>query len=126
MEITAVFIADEDNDGKILFATLAAVFLGFALLFLFMLLLRNRPKVTGTVRFNGTGVAGAKIGYTNGNKSGYVKTDENGEYVIYVAMKTDFAITSLTKDGVVISDDPSVEFLIEKKVTELDIAAKTE
>jgi hypothetical protein len=120
-EIVAVFIADAES---LLLLYLALIFLAFGLTILFLLLLWRRPKVHGVVLKNGEPVAKARIGYTVNDRSGFAKTNKNGEYVIHVSVGAGFMITSLTKDGEVIDGDAPVDFEIERRVTEHNILIK--
>jgi len=86
------------------FIWLLAAFMLFSLLF-FVLWCMERPRVSGRITYNGKGVAGATITYTlNGQTEQWVRTDDNGGYVMNVVRDSDLKITGVVKEGLALSE----------------------
>jgi energy-converting hydrogenase Eha subunit E len=124
--LDAVFIKISDDTGKSYIpAITGTLFLLLLLLFLLAFLFR-RPRVFGTVTFEGKGLENVKIEYTADGKTDYVMSGNEGKYVAFVKVGTVFKFTALTSGGRDITGELPAEFKTEQRRTEVDLIAGTE
>ncbi|MCL2143863.1 MAG: hypothetical protein FWH44_06390, partial [Methanomassiliicoccaceae archaeon] len=109
---------DDDDDDTPLWPWIVIVLLG--VLFLLIFLDDDEEEVTGRVTHNGNGLSGVTVSYTVDGKSGSVKTNGKGIYVIDVDEGSVISITGVVKSGYSVNEALPLTFTVSKDITEVN------
>jgi hypothetical protein len=91
----------DQDPAPMMWAWVAIAFTG--LLFLLIFLDDDDEEVVGKVTYDGEGLAGARIEYTDDNVRKSVMTDKDGRYVIHTD-NSEITMISVTKDDYAVSE----------------------